>query len=527
MKKALELGKVSAVGSFQLFIGKSSSTILMAIGSVILGRLLIPGEYGLYSIALVPATTMNLFGDLGIDRAITKYIAQYKFMNKEEEIREIVGVGLIFKVIVGLALSLLSLFLASFIAINIFDRPETIPLLSLASITILSQSLLTASEATFVGFERMNLNSITMICQAILKSVISPLLVLVGYGTMGAVVGYTISFIVSAILGFILFYFMLFKNLKKSRLSQKDKIKTLKELLTYGVPISISTIINGLLQQLYAFLMAFYCTDIMIGNYQVASNFAMFLTFFTFPITTVLFPAFSKVDPKKESQLLKRVFISSVKYTSLLLIPVTLAVMIMSEPIVSTVFGDNYLYAPSFLTLYVVSNLFSGLGNLSLGTFLIGIGETKTLMKLSLLSMLIGIPLAFLLIPNLGIMGVIFATLFAHVPGMFLGLHWIWRQYKVTLDWKSSTKIFTASFITAVITFLSLNFIETFEWLELIIGGIVFVTIYLIVAPSVGAIVQEDFTNLRIMLSPLDFISKLANLLLSVAEKVARIVYEN
>ena len=53
MEKILEIGKKSAEGSFQLFVGVAVSTIIMAIGTIILARLITPEEYGLYSIALI------------------------------------------------------------------------------------------------------------------------------------------------------------------------------------------------------------------------------------------------------------------------------------------------------------------------------------------------------------------------------------------------------------------------------------------------------------------------------------------
>jgi hypothetical protein len=63
MEKALKMGKVSATGSFQLFIGKALSTMIMAIGAIIVGIFILEAEYGLYTIALIPATTMLLFQD--------------------------------------------------------------------------------------------------------------------------------------------------------------------------------------------------------------------------------------------------------------------------------------------------------------------------------------------------------------------------------------------------------------------------------------------------------------------------------
>jgi len=519
----LKMGKVSAAGSFQLFVGVATSTVIMAVGTIILARLLSPAEYGLYSVALIPSLMINLFRDWGVNSAMTKYVAQFRAAKKEEDTHDIIAAGLIFEISTGLALSLLSVFLAGFIASTIFHRPESAPLISIVSITIFSGSLLTAAQSSFVGFERMEFRSLTLICQAVIKSVLAPLLVLVGFGALGAVLGYTFSFLVAGIVGSTILYFLLFRNLKRTKVNRSGTSKTLRNMLHYGVPLSISSTIGGFLLQFYSFMMAFHCSDIMIGNFQVATNFAVLLTFFTIPISTVLFPAFAKLDSQNDPQLLKTVFTSSVKYTTMLLVPATAAVMILSKQMISTLFGEKWIYAPFFLTLYVISNLFSGFGNLSMGSLLTGLGKTKTLMKLSMLKLLIGLPLAFLLIPNLGIIGVIAGTLLAGLPSMILGLHWIWKHYKVTVNWGSSVRIFVASTIAAAITYLSLNFLGTVEWLKLIIGGIIFLTVYIVAAPSFGAIVQDDISNLKVMFSGLGFISTIVNLPLGVAEKVARI----
>ena len=520
MDKALEMGKTSATGSFQLFIGQVSSTITMAVGTIILARLMLPEEYGVYAVALIPSMMINLFHDWGIGPAMTKYIAQYRAANKEKDIHDIIAAGLIFKTATGLALTLLSLTLASFIATTIFNRPETTILIAIASIVMFSESLLTAARYCFTGFERMELNSLTMISYSTIKTVASPLLVLLGFGALGAVLGHTFALLASGIIGLAILYLLLFRKLKKPNPCRTDKIQTLKTMLRFGVPLSISTILNGFLMQFYAFMMAFYCSDIMIGNYQIAANFAILLTFFTFPIATVLFPAFSKLDPKNDPQLLQAVFSSAVKYTTMFLVPATIAIMVLSKPMIYTLFGEKWIYAPFFLTLYVITNLLVLFGGLVKNIFLAGLGETKMLMKLSLLSLSFGIPLAFILIPSYGIVGIILGTLIAVIPSFTLGLHWIWKHYGAKADYKSSTKIFIASAVAATTTYLTLNFLITSEWIRLIIGGTIFLTVYILTAPFIGAINQSDINNLRAMLTGLGFLSKLLNIPLTIAEKV-------
>jgi len=66
-----------------------------------------PAEYGVYTIALIPSVTISLFHDWGIRQAMTKYIAHYKAIGKDENIHDLITAGLIFKVATGLILSFL------------------------------------------------------------------------------------------------------------------------------------------------------------------------------------------------------------------------------------------------------------------------------------------------------------------------------------------------------------------------------------------------------------------------------------
>jgi len=520
MKKALKMGKVSFTGSFQLFIGKTVSTVILAVGTIILGIFILEGDYGLYAIALIPATTMLLFQDWGIGSAMTKYCAHYRVLNKDGELRKVIVAGLTFQVATGLALTVLSLLMANSIASTIFGNPESALLITLASITILSTALIVASQSVFVGFERMGLTSLLMICYAIAQSMLSPLLVYLGYGALGAILGYTISSIAAGVMAVTMLYFAIFRKLAPQNTNKSEISQTLRIMLRYGIPLAIGAILAGLLAQFYAFMMASFVDLALIGNYRIAINFAILLTFFTMPIGTVLFPAFSKLNPQNEQQLLQTVFKSSVKYTALFLVPATMALMVLAKPVIGTIYGDKWLYAPFFLALYVISNLFAIFGTFSRGNLLAALGETKLLMKLNILTLFIGVPLAFLLIPQFGIIGVIVVTLVAGIPSMFISLHWAWKRYGAKIDFKASAKIFLASATAGTATYLFLNILNTANWVLLATGMALFLAIYLTTAPLIGAINQKDVDNLRSMFSGLGIISKILEIPLVLVQKV-------
>jgi O-antigen/teichoic acid export membrane protein len=519
--KIFEMGKTSATGSFHLFIGVAVSTIIMAVGSLILAWLLLPQEYGLYSIALIPSYMIILFRDWGINSAITRYIASLRTENKNEDIRNIIVGGLLFETATGLCLSFLSILLANSIASVLFHRPDSAGLISVVSVAIFSGSLLVASQSSFIGFENMKLNSLTLICQAVVKTTVGPLLIILGFGVLGAVVGYVLGFLVAGVIGVVALYLFFLRNLAKPQTDKKSLSETIKTMLRYGVPLSVSSMLGGFLTQFYGFMMVLFSNDAMIGNYTVASNFSVLLTFFSIPIATVLFPAFSKLNPQNEKPLLKVVFASSVKYTTLLLAPTIMAMMVLSKPMISTLYGEKWIYSPLFLTIYVAGNLAIVFGSLSLGGFLAGIGETKMQMKLGILTLLVGVPLAFLIIPPYGIIGVIVGSTLAGLPSLFWGLQWIWKHYEARADFKSSSKILAASATAALATYASISLLHTSEWIRLVTGATIFLTIYITAAPLIGAITTDDIHNLETMMSNLGIVSKLLNIPLNLAEKIA------
>ena len=65
MDKALEMGKSSATGSFHLLLGVAGSTVIMAIGTIVLGMLLPQKDVGLYGMALDSRIDHQLISEIG------------------------------------------------------------------------------------------------------------------------------------------------------------------------------------------------------------------------------------------------------------------------------------------------------------------------------------------------------------------------------------------------------------------------------------------------------------------------------
>ncbi|HLN88772.1 MAG TPA: hypothetical protein VK253_01790, partial [Candidatus Binatia bacterium] len=179
------------------------------------------------------------------------------------------------------------------------------------------------------------------------------------------------------------------------------------------------------------------------------------------------------------------------------------------------------------LTLYVLSNLFVLTGNLSLNSFLTGIGATKQMMKQGLLSLSLSLPIAFVFIPYFGstnqflaiVMGAI-GILFSIIPGMIWGIYWTWKNYKLKINFSDSLRILASSSVAAALAFVTISSFVAADWIILIIGFTTFLACYLLVIPLVGVIKEDDITNLRVFFSGLGVAAKLLRLPLGLMHKV-------
>jgi len=511
----------SARGSLILMLGQIASTIIAAVGSILVARFLGSTSYGQVAVAMIPVSIAGLFRDLGVTSALIRYIAQYRLEKKVGELRRLMRAGLILNYTVGASLSLMTFLLSGHIAANVFHQPELKILIEVVSANLFAQSLLSTSQSIFIGFERMEFHSLTVIIYSLLKSLIAPALVLMGYGAFGAALGNTISLTVTGLLGvaIIVIVFLRDRAPVESALGQ---LEASKMLLSYGYPLFLSSLFTGGLSQFYNFLMAIYVGVSMIGNYRAATNFSVLIAFLTMPIGTVLFPLFSKLGPGEDS-MLRLAFQKSVKYAALITVPVTSALILLSDQLVHIIYGSSYQFAPLFLRLCVVNSLFVGLGSISVGNLLNGQGKTRVTFLTNLINLCIGLPLSVILIPRFGIIGLLLTTIIATKPGLLFALWWIRENFGFTLDWVASAKIYVSAGIAYLAAFPLLSVLDGTDWVELLLGGGAFVLCYSLSVSLMGILDRGDIQNLRSIMGATGPLAPLFNLFLTIVERLMRI----
>jgi len=490
------------------------------VGSVLVARFLGSTSYGELTIARIPISFASLFVNLGVGGGLTKYIAQYRTENREGDISVLIHTGLLINTAASLLLFLITFLASGILASRVFNRPEIQLLIQVSSLNLIAHSLITTTRSIFVGFERMEYVSSTVIVQSILRSVLAPLLVYLGLGSLGAVLGYTSTLIITGILGVALVFFLLLKT-KTSNIQKMDYREGFRLLIHYGYPLFLSTFVAGALSQVYNFLMAIYADPFNIGNYKAATNFSMLVTFFTMPIATVLFPLFSKLDYREEERLAP-VFQNSVKYSALIIVPVTMVLMLLSEPMVKIIYGDSYPKTAFFLKLFLIPFLFIGIGRLTVRNLLMGQGKTKVTFVINILNLCVGVPLSLFLIPRFGIVGLLLTMIIVPGAGLCYGLWWVRTNFRFTINWKTSARIYLSSSISYLMTYYVLMNLRLGDWPELLLGGGLFILLYLVMILILRTLHLDDIQNLRRILDTMGPLTPIFNIFLTLFEKILK-----
>ncbi|MDG6934936.1 MAG: oligosaccharide flippase family protein, partial [Nitrososphaerota archaeon] len=141
---------------YYLFMGNVASTLILAVTAIAVGRLLGPGGYGLYTLALVMPGYVSSVGLLGLPFAATRFPAKYSAEGDRKRAVSYIHSLTFAEGLIGVVGSLALLPFVGFLAVRVFDRPSMAYLIPAALLSVLGQLLYQTATAGFQGLNRMD-----------------------------------------------------------------------------------------------------------------------------------------------------------------------------------------------------------------------------------------------------------------------------------------------------------------------------------------------------------------------------------
>ena len=515
--EVMKVAQESARGSFFLISGTAISTVVLAVSAILIARLLGSDLYGQYSLVIVVPQLLYLFTDLGLNQGITKFTSDFKCQGDYKRSAAIVKHGLIIRSLVGIALSVFTYVFAGFLASTVLQRPELSFLVQISAISILFQVIFATSISAFVGLDKTEYNALTLNIQSLAKTLIQIALILTGFEVAGAIIGHVVSYLIGGVIGIVLVFFLL-RN-KKGVSGSFGFVDDTRLLLHYGSPLYLSTVLVGVVPLFQTFVLAFFASDVEIGNFKAATNFALLMTILSVPIQTVMLPAFSKLK-NGSSNRISSFFMLANKYTALIVVPVTILIVAFSGPIVNIVYGATYNLAPQFLFTYCLVYLLVGVGYLTLASFYNGLGETKVTMRISLITFVVLAILSPILTSIYSVMGLIAAYLIANGSGQVYSSIYARKRYKIKFDTLSLLKIYATSILSIIAPILILYYSGLSNILGVAIGGVLYLFIYLTLMPLIKVVSSPELDTASHAVQNIPVLTKLAKIVIAYQKKL-------
>ncbi len=422
METIEDIGTKMASESLKYFITNLLYTITLAIGSIIVARLLGPEKYGQYSITLLIPSILILFTTYGVPAGLLKYTSMYTIKNKILVTRY-VKAALLFTIITGALMSIIEFIFANQFSILI-NRPELASFIRIVAVVVIMQTILNTLYSFLYGIGEAGLSGIINFILAITKAPLMIVLVVLGLGVLGALIGHIIGYIVAVAIGLTYVFIFLMKKLDKYRVTRQKLnpentttninityINMIKEMLKYGFPIYISVLLFSASSQYINMNLAWFVSNTEIGGYSVTTNISTAITLFLAPMTAVLFPSFSMIETKN-SDALPTAFRRAVRISATLVIPIAIYISVFGEQIMRIIYGSKYLFAGIYITLYALAFIFQPLFVVMRGYFN-GTGLTKETLKMHLIYFLTALIITPVLTSQLRVVGTIIAILLA------------------------------------------------------------------------------------------------------------------
>lgn len=389
-------------------IAQVSSTVITAAFVLLLARLLNPEEYGLLFLTISILSLLTVLGEAGVAKSGARYLAEYKERDPDL-VPLILRTSLVYNLITILVV-VVGITVGHRHLARLFDQPELVPLLLLGGLFVVFGTLTMYIRLTLQGLESIRLSAGIHLLTVLGRFVVAVGLVVLGYGVLGALGGYIVSYFLVTSLGFLVL-FSRFRTVSEPPDGKKADIRS--RVARYAVPLTATNTAKALELHVDTILVGFFLNPISVGFYVLGKQISQFIETPVYALGFALAPSYGSEKAQGNIDRASEMYRSSLEYALLLYTPAAAGLIIVARPTILYVFGPGYLGAVPVLQLLSLYVLFRAVAIVS-EKGLDFLGRARSLAYAKFPSLLLNVLLSVLLIPTIGVTGAAIATVISH-----------------------------------------------------------------------------------------------------------------
>lgn len=415
-------------------IGSLGSGLMNFFVTMVLARILTPGDFGLLELLVVFTSLSNVFVDSGFSQALIRDKGA-----REKDFSSVFFLNLLISFSIYTILFLISPEISVF-----FESPQLVNLSRFVFLTIIFNSLALVQNVRFsrnMDFKRPAL--------AATLSVISA----GGIAIFLAYSGFGVWALAFNVVLFSFFNMIILWGLSKWRPIAVFSILSLKKYFKFGSNLLIQGLTDKIVTNLESFFIGKIYTKSDLGYFSQARKLDSYLTQLLIGVVQrVTYPALSQIND--DVVRLKLGYKQVVGLTMYIITPIIAFVFFSAENFLYVIFGPQWLPAVPYLELWLICGLAVTLYSIFINAFLV-VGDSKKLLYVSLARQFARVIVVVSLI-QLGIIpllyGIVVVTILFGAIYIYIGGRLI--NYSVGEVLKDLYKIFIAGFLSAYIVSL-------------------------------------------------------------------------
>ena len=389
-----------------LQIGSFGGTVVQAVVGILIARILQPELLGIYSLAFGLAAMTSLIIGMGIQEAVSSLLGRAYAQKNKTETENILGFMFKITFFAALVVLIFSAFLPNISEKLYGDSVIGIYAAIIVVAVTLSSFFFTLAYSVFQVTGRIKSLTYLIVTDQSLRSGLSLVLVIAGFGVLGAVSGHLIGaliiFISSA---------LLFKDLKKGdpvfpdlyRLIKSVNDVSVKKYFGFTFWVALDRNMGNLFMSLPVILTGIYVTASEVSFFRLAFGYVNLALSLLGPISVLLNVEFPKLQIENREKLannFKKVSLYSLGLSVIL----TVGAILVSPIAFRILYGENFLPSVPYVAGLIIYGALYGIG-VGLGPMWRAINGVKVSILINSIILGGGVPLGLWLIKNYGLWG--------------------------------------------------------------------------------------------------------------------------
>jgi len=401
---------------------------------ILLSRyLLSPSGYGLLFLAMSILGTSFLFSVFGLPASVARYVTEY-VETGSGQVRHIVRFGLttnaVSITIVCSAIALLRERIAA-----LFGEPGLAPLLLIGAVFVAARSFEKHLFALFQAFNAVEWSGLMKTVDSVTQVLIVVVLVLFGFGVVGAMIGFAVAAGLGAVVGFVVLarrYYSEYESAPAIEAGLKRRI------LRYSVPLTAGGAANALDQRVDIMLVGYLMNPAAAGYYTLAKQISESVSTPATSLGFTVSPQLGSHKASDEVSLAADLYETSFVHLVAIYVPAAAGMILVARPAVTTVFGRAYVDAVPAVQVFGVYTLLVALDQIT-NDGLDYLGRARSRAVVKGVTSVANVALNVALIPVYGVVGATAATVATYSVLVAVELYIVTDELPISVGYLART----------------------------------------------------------------------------------------